>query len=336
MVHQLTEGFLLGLATGTACLATCGPIYAPFLMQYDRGLSKSVLALLEISAGRFLTYALVGAVAGLLGSGIPLDKKVWFTAAAYLLLSVFLIVTSFRTRKREKCCTKGPWGSLLERPLLLGIFTGINICPSFLIALTKAVDLSGPLAGAALFIAFFFGTSIFLLPLSFLGFFGAKKYFRSIARFSALLIGVWFITQAAVMVYNELRGPEIARIDPGQVMDVLDNSPAFILAGDSSTVKDFRAQLSHRKNASVTIVGAPEDLPAKGVVFVGQETVADQHLESHPLRTPGRFIIVLPEFSGKPLDRPQIEKLIGFLSFYQFKVDPDSGSIFVVPQNIFE
>ena len=57
MISQLSEGFLLGIATGTTCLATCGPIYAPYLMQYDRNLKASLVTLLEISGGRFATYS---------------------------------------------------------------------------------------------------------------------------------------------------------------------------------------------------------------------------------------------------------------------------------------
>ena len=68
--HQarfLIEGFLLGLSTGHICLATCGPIYAPYLMSYMRRPVRYVTAVLEISLGRFITYILVGAIAGIFG-----------------------------------------------------------------------------------------------------------------------------------------------------------------------------------------------------------------------------------------------------------------------------
>ncbi len=204
MLSYLSEGFLLGIATGTSCLATCGPIYAPYLMQYERPLLRNLLALMEISAGRFATYLLIGLLAGLLGHSIPLDYKEWFTAIAYISFSLFLVLTAFRTQRREQCYTTGAWYAFVDRPLVLGLLTGINFCPSFLLALTKAVDLSGPLSGMIFFAAFFVGTSLFLVPLSFFGLFGKQKLFRSVARLGAVVIGIWFIIQSILIIRHIL------------------------------------------------------------------------------------------------------------------------------------
>jgi len=200
MQNYLSEGFLLGIATGTSCMATCGPIYAPYLMQYERSLMRSLLALMEISAGRFATYLLIGLLAGLFGRSIPIDYREWFTAIAYLSFSLFLVLTAFRTRRREQCCKTDVWYAFVDRPLILGLLTGINFCPSFLLALTKAVDLSGPLSGMIFFAAFFAGTSLFLVPLSFFGLFGKQRLFRSIARVGAVVIGIWFIIQSILTI----------------------------------------------------------------------------------------------------------------------------------------
>jgi sulfite exporter TauE/SafE len=300
-------------------------------MQYERNLFRSVLALMEISAGRFLTYVAVGAIAGLLGSGIPIEKREWFTAAAYLLLSVFLILTTFRTHQKEKCYTSGKWASIVDRPFVLGLITGINICPSFLIALTKAVDLSGPMAGIALFSSFFVGTSLFLLPLSFFGFFGVKKHFRVVARFSALVIGVWFITQAIITINSQLNKPPQVAIDPNLIIDLLDSSNAYILSGDSLSLKNLKEKLIEKKRAPVQVITNEIDLPEKGVIYIGQEYVANQHIETHPFRKAGRFIVILPDSSSKGITDKNLDKMIKFFAFYKFKIDPDSGSIYQIP-----
>lgn len=201
MIATLTEGFLLGLATGTTCLATCGPVYAPYLMQYDRSLPKSLLAILELSAGRFLSYLVVGAAAGILGRRVDFEGKNLITAAGYCLFSVFLLVTAFRTRQHDRCCPTGRWAGIVDRPLVLGILTGINICPPFLLALTKAFSGSGPSAGIALFAAFFIGTSIWLAPIAAFGLLGAQKFFRTIARWGAIAVSIWFLIQAGLSMY---------------------------------------------------------------------------------------------------------------------------------------
>jgi sulfite exporter TauE/SafE len=205
MIATLTEGFFLGIATGTTCLATCGPVYAPYLMQYQRSLPKSLLAVLEISSGRFLAYLLVGAAAGLLGKHVEFGEKGLFTAAAYCLFSIFLLAATFRTHQRDRCFRTGRWALAVDRPLLLGVLTGINFCPPFLLALTKATTLSGPVAGMALFAAFFVGTSIFLVPLSVFGLFGGQRLFRTVARCGAVAVSAWFLVLAGLLIYGHFR-----------------------------------------------------------------------------------------------------------------------------------
>jgi sulfite exporter TauE/SafE len=206
MVEQtrfLAEGFSLGLSTGYVCLATCGPIYAPFLMQYDRAPVRYVLAVLELSLGRFITYLLVGALAGLLGHRVSDLDRGYFSIAAYILFSVFLIFSALRSRDCEGVCRTGSaWTRFSQWPVLLGILTGINFCPSFLLAFARSFDLSGPVAGMFFFAAFFVGTSLFLLPLSFVGMLGRKRQVRTVARVAAIVVAVWFIGSAALIAYR--------------------------------------------------------------------------------------------------------------------------------------
>jgi sulfite exporter TauE/SafE len=205
IIAQMTEGFLLGIATGTTCLATCGPIYAPYLMLSERTLKSSFLTILEISGGRFITYLIVGLFAGLLHKNLNiLGDSVWFTACAYLSFSTYLIFSALRPSRRKLCCQRAAWYSFADRPVLLGLLTGINFCPSFLLAFTKAVNLSGPLAGMVLFGAFFMGTSLFLLPLSYFGVVGKQPFLRRIAKVSALVVGGWFVVQAVLIIIRRV------------------------------------------------------------------------------------------------------------------------------------
>ena len=98
----LVEGLVLGLATGPICIATCGPVYAPFLMQKSRTTLRSIVTLLQITAGRFVTYLIIGLAAGALGTQIASLPKVWFTAIAYVLFSVVLVISAIRTGKCDE------------------------------------------------------------------------------------------------------------------------------------------------------------------------------------------------------------------------------------------
>ena len=86
MIKTLIEGTILGLTTGTACLVTCSPIYLPYLISEDRKLSKGIIAVLEISAGRFVSYLAFGAIAGYTGAQIASVNRELFTSIAYILL----------------------------------------------------------------------------------------------------------------------------------------------------------------------------------------------------------------------------------------------------------
>jgi sulfite exporter TauE/SafE len=196
----IIEGFALGLATGPLCLVSCGPVYAPYLMQKGRSTRQSIVALLQMSAGRFLAYLLIGLAAGALGTQIALVERTWFTATAYVLFSVFLVISAIQTKKCDEGCRTAGWTRFAEIPFVLGMVTGISFCPSFLLALTKAVHLGGAFAGALLFGAFFIGTNIYFIPFVLFGMIGKTHRLRTIGRIMSFIVALWFIVQAIILL----------------------------------------------------------------------------------------------------------------------------------------
>jgi sulfite exporter TauE/SafE len=196
----IAEGLALGLATGPLCVVSCGPVYAPYLMQKGRSTQQSAVTLLQISAGRFLTYLLIGLTAGALGAQIASMTRSWFTALAYLLFSIVLIVSAIRTKKCDEGCHAAGWSRFSEIPFILGMLTGISFCPSFLLALTKAVHNGGALAGALLFAAFFIGTNIYFIPFVLFGMIGKTYRLRTIGRIASFVVALWFIVQGILLL----------------------------------------------------------------------------------------------------------------------------------------
>jgi len=206
MFKALIEGFALGLSTGSLCLMTCVPIYLPYMMSEERSLLKSLGRLMEISLGRFIAYILFGALAGYFGTRINPMGRGLFTGISYILLSIFLVINAFRTHREGKSCRVPKWALMSKSALLLGFFTGVNFCPSFLIALSSAVDLGGVLSGIQIFVGFFFGTSLFLMPLALSGYLTFIKGIKYLARIATILIAIWFIWQGfgnLVKVYQD-------------------------------------------------------------------------------------------------------------------------------------
>jgi len=197
MFETLINGAALGLATGTSCLATCSPIYLPYLISEDRKLGKSLLAVMEISAGRFVSYLAFGALAGFAGAKIATTNREVFTSIAYILLSIYLVFSAVRTHRKTKGCNIPKMTKFTKNGIFLGILTGINFCPSFLIALSKAVDLGGVTSGMMLFLGFFFGTSVFLIPLAFIGQLSKVSLIKMVAQYASIFVAIW-VTIAGV------------------------------------------------------------------------------------------------------------------------------------------
>jgi sulfite exporter TauE/SafE len=334
ILQSLTEGFLLGLSTGLVCLATCGPIYSPFLMQRQFNLLQSLIALFKISAGRFITYILFGLIAGLLGQQIDSINREWFTSIAYILFSVILFVSAFRTHRKEQGCQLKKWGAFIDNPFMLGIVTGINYCPAFLIAITRAVDLSGPLSGAMLFFAFFFGTSIYLLPLSLFGVMGNKKILRTIAVIASVLIGTFFIFKALdsiirrVAVKNEIQ----REYDKGNVIGLLDSTHAYLLSEDTSSFDVVRKVLSTHKKGGISFASDTSQITRTTCyLFVDSRWNRGNY---YGLQQKNRFVLILPapaQESG--YDATYGNSVVQFLDRCYFKWNREHGGFHSMPKS---
>ncbi len=329
-LKHCAEGFLLGLATGHICFATCGPVYSPYLMLRVNNWKQSALSILEISLGRFISSVIVGIAAGYLGHTISMINRSYFTIAAYTLFSVFLIVSAIRTRNREKGCALSRWSRFSERPLLLGLVTGISFCPAFLIALTRAVDLSGPVSGAFLFTGFFAGTNIFLIPLAVFGVIGSKKIARQIAVVCSFAVGIWFLAQAGISVINLYRDArcDITESDRS-VIHLFDNKEMFILSADTARFNILKNILITQRTGNVLSVETPINLTEKSYVLVDPEWQKETGRSVDSLKKKNRFVIVLPlpENDGTYTES-YTERLFSFLGTRYFKCDTLSGSLF--------
>jgi len=78
-------------------------------------------------------------------------------------------------------------------PLAGGFFTGLNLCPPFLLAITGAVETHRLFGSLLFFFMFFLGTSLYFIPMPFLGFFKRKQVLQVIGKFAAILAGLLYL-----------------------------------------------------------------------------------------------------------------------------------------------
>lgn len=194
---------------------------------------------MEISFGRFFSYLAFGALAGWLGAQIAEIDRSLYTGIAYILLSLFLILTSMRTSRQEKHCPIPFYMKFTKSAFLMGVLTGINFCPSFLIAVSKAVDLAGVFNGVMLFMGFFVGTTLFLLPLAFTGMLASLGKMKKYARIAAILIAIWFVGQGGWNIYSHFHQMQVQK--ESRIMDPANPETKILLIASMSDSTYFNA-----------------------------------------------------------------------------------------------
>jgi len=160
------NALILGFSTGIFCLAYCGPIYLPQLIaQKDKYKGWGVF--LQFNAGRLMAYIIFGAIFGWLGTQVHIQFLKTYTQWIIILLASLLI--------------------------LYGL--GLSL-PKIKWALVHNFQTGGVINGIIFFLMFFIGTTIYFLPITFLGYFSKTAWLRQAGRLAAIIVGLIFIIQS--------------------------------------------------------------------------------------------------------------------------------------------
>jgi sulfite exporter TauE/SafE len=192
------KALLLGLSTGLFCAGFCVPLVGPLLLSDEnRSVRRSASRVGLFLAGRLVAYLLFGLVFGALGGAL---SRVWgiktiLLPLVYGILGVMMIVYAVVQSFPHVgfCRAVSPRIRSGWYMALVGFLAGINLCPPFLLALATVIDIGGALQGALFFLVFFLATSIYLLPLFFVGLVSRFSAVRFAGRVAAVLAGVYFL-----------------------------------------------------------------------------------------------------------------------------------------------
>ncbi|MFZ5559304.1 MAG: sulfite exporter TauE/SafE family protein [Patescibacteria group bacterium] len=204
MTDYLIQPFLLGISVGIFCFTYCVPFIGPYLVSEQRKIAKNFKIILEFILGRLGGYILFGAIFGYLGERISNQTVNLILITSLMVLSVVLIFYAIGFLKPKGIFCSAKYIKFREKsPILMGFLMGINICPPFLMSLAYVFSLHSILKGIIYFLMFFMGTTLYFLPITFLGFLGLMKEFRLIARIAGLIVGFAFLIYG---VYYIIRG----------------------------------------------------------------------------------------------------------------------------------
>ncbi len=190
------QALLLGLSTGPYCLGYCLPVLLPLTCATpDAMLRTRAVTVARFSAGRFVAYLAFGALAGYLGHETPHPTAAKVSAIAVIVLSILLMVFGLiRTFPRLGLCTlAGRLGSTGRLPVVMGFLTGLNACPPFLLAVTFVFTAHNVVGGLTFFAIYFVVTSVYLVPLIFIGQAARFEKVRWVAQVASILAGLLFL-----------------------------------------------------------------------------------------------------------------------------------------------
>lgn len=187
---------MLGLSAGIYCMGACLVFFMPYLLV--EGADKVFENLKKISLfmlGRLIAYIAFALIVSFIGLSYHNLFTAKFSHICLIIASLLMLVYSLAHNFKDSGSCAGLVKSfgLMRMPFFLGLFTGLNPCPPFLVGVARLWTMNDITGGVILFIAFFLGTSVYMIPLVFISYLNKSQRIRRIGLMVALLSSLWFL-----------------------------------------------------------------------------------------------------------------------------------------------
>src|SRR5450759_1480618 len=137
----MTDSFILGLSSGSACLVTCGMVMFPYLMAGSAGVKRIVIDLSLFLFTRFVVYFILATLSWYFGQALfsnPVVRNI-VPGILYIVFAVMLVWYSIINSRYPK------WPAEIGKtvhnkrlvPIFLGVVNSLGLCPALFIILTK-------------------------------------------------------------------------------------------------------------------------------------------------------------------------------------------------------
>ena len=202
--------FVIGLLTGTHCIAMCGGI----LLSQSTG-GSALAASACYNGGRGVSYTVMGAVFGALGMVITYTmqtKSLVFTMVGILVaiigINMWGLLPGLRALMPQQssfCSVTAGRKRLAARPLIVGLLTGVMPCGSMYAMWLFAMSSGSMGRGALIMLAFSLGTVPLMLLFGSLGSLIPKRSLKYMMKLSAVLVTAFGVK----MLINGLKMADI-------------------------------------------------------------------------------------------------------------------------------
>jgi hypothetical protein len=193
----MIDSLILGLSSGSACVVTCGMVMFPYLMSGSAGIKKITIDLSIFMLTRFVAYFILATFSWYFGQALftnPVVRNI-VPGILYIGLSILLVYYSISKSRKPDCPAKMVTTISNKKliPLLLGLVNSLGFCPALFIVLTKGATQSSLMQSYLAFIAFFIGSSVWFIPLPFVGKIKKVEIFKTIGILATGLAGAIFM-----------------------------------------------------------------------------------------------------------------------------------------------
>ncbi|MCE5310854.1 MAG: sulfite exporter TauE/SafE family protein [Acidobacteriales bacterium] len=208
------EALALGVSSGPACLASCGPVLVPILTAERRTARGTGITLAGFLSGRLAGYLLFASAVYIAGHSLEVAPRARGLVFGFADLAMAVLLAAYarelgRTPK-DACrgvCAAGRFRVLAgATPALLGLVSGISLCPPFLAAGVRATQGPGLVAALVFFACFFLGTSVWFLPSLGLGLLRRWAEVAAVARLVLFVLAGYYAYLAFIVLGGFLHG----------------------------------------------------------------------------------------------------------------------------------
>ena len=193
----MTDSLILGLSSGSACLATCGMVMFPYLMAGSAGVKRIAFDLSLFLLTRLVIYFILATLTWYFGQAIfsnPVVRNI-VPGILYIVFAIMLVWYSISKNRNPNCPAEIVKTVNNHRlvPILLGIVNSLGFCPALFIILTKGATQGTLVQSYIAFLAFFIGSSLWFLPLPLAGKIRKKEVLTNIGILATGLAGIIFM-----------------------------------------------------------------------------------------------------------------------------------------------
>ena len=197
------EALALGLASGPACVASCGPVLVPALLTGDGGLRPNARVLMAFLGARLLGYLVFAVVAWEVGTLAHLEPgpRMTLTGVVNVTLAGVLLWYAYKAKNvcggncgdKKLVTIVSSKKSRIPGAAAMGLLTGVSLCPPFVAAGFRAAQLGSVLLALLFFACFFLGTTVWFAPFAGLGCVVRNQAVVTVARMTMVLIALYYL-----------------------------------------------------------------------------------------------------------------------------------------------